>query len=317
MPSWMMDELGRVQASFPAGSSIRCRSSTNNEDLPGFNGAGLYDSKTHHPDEGHLSNTIKEIYAAMWNFRAFEEREFYRVDHFKAAMGVLLHRNFENERANGVGVSTDPIYQTDGTYYLNTQVGDDLVTNPGALSVPEEMLLDSVSEVNNDFVVISRSNLAPPDTLLMEKAYRDQMRQYLGVIHRKFRALYHAEDKAGFAMEIEYKIDAEGLLSIKQARPWATFWAAEGEPVDTSATPTGFRIYPNPVKDLLYLESGCDCALYLELYNTLGQKVDRVWVDFRGGRAEMPVAQFSQGVYVLAGVDAGGKRHFSGKLLKL
>ena len=30
----------------------RCRSSTNNEDLVGFNGAGLYDSFTHRPDEG-------------------------------------------------------------------------------------------------------------------------------------------------------------------------------------------------------------------------------------------------------------------------
>ena len=44
MPAWMMDALADAQKSFPEGTSIRCRSSTNNEDLPNFSGAGLYDS---------------------------------------------------------------------------------------------------------------------------------------------------------------------------------------------------------------------------------------------------------------------------------
>ena len=46
LPNWMLDELDNMHQSFPSGTSIRCRSSTNNEDLPGFNGAGLYTSKT-------------------------------------------------------------------------------------------------------------------------------------------------------------------------------------------------------------------------------------------------------------------------------
>ena len=49
MPEWMMTQLADMHALFPAGSSVRCRSSTNNEDLPGFSGAGLYDSKTQNP----------------------------------------------------------------------------------------------------------------------------------------------------------------------------------------------------------------------------------------------------------------------------
>ena len=28
-------------SAFPVGTAVRCRSSTNNEDLPGFSGAGL------------------------------------------------------------------------------------------------------------------------------------------------------------------------------------------------------------------------------------------------------------------------------------
>ena len=42
-PQWIIDALTDMRAEFPDGQSLRYRSSTNNEDLPGFNGAGLYD----------------------------------------------------------------------------------------------------------------------------------------------------------------------------------------------------------------------------------------------------------------------------------
>jgi phosphoenolpyruvate synthase/pyruvate phosphate dikinase len=103
MPQWMLDDLQEMHDDFPEGTAVRVRSSTNNEDLPGFSGAGLYTSKTQYPDEGHISKSIKQVYASMWNFRAYEERDFYRVDHFMAAMGVLCHPSFQNEQSNGVG----------------------------------------------------------------------------------------------------------------------------------------------------------------------------------------------------------------------
>lgn len=216
MPEWMWDALTDLQAAFPDGTSIRCRSSTNNEDLPGFNGAGLYDSKTQHPNEGHISKSIKQVYASLWNFRAFEERQFYRVDHFQTAMGVLVHPNFSNELANGVGVTTDPIGGATNTYYLNTQLGEDLVTNPNARSVPEEILLGSIS----GYTVVRHSNLVESEELLLSEQQLAEMRRYLSVIHNEFRRLYDAFSGDDFAMEVEYKITDEGRLVIKQARPW-------------------------------------------------------------------------------------------------
>jgi hypothetical protein len=225
MPQWILDDLQVMHDDFPPGTAVRCRSSTNNEDLPGFSGAGLYTSKTQHLDEGHISKSIKQVYASMWNFRAYEERDFYRVNHFIAAMGVLCHPNFEEEQSNGVGISIDPIYETDSTYYLNTQVGESLITNPDENAVPEEILLYQNPSEAGGYLVLRLSNLVEPGELVMDQEYLDQMRDFLGIIHEEFAILYDVVGAEGFGMDIEYKVTAQDQMVIKQARPWVSFWA--------------------------------------------------------------------------------------------
>ena len=218
-PEWIIEALEDMHATYPEGQSLRYRSSTNNEDLPGFSGAGLYDSKTQDPDEtaeDGIDKSIKGVWASMWNFRAFTEREFHRIDHLAAAMGVLVHPNYSDELANGVAVSFDPFGRRDGSYYVNTQLGEDLVTNPEAHSVPEELLLHP----GGTYTVTGRSNQVPAGQLLMSDAQLGQLRRHLEAIHEEFEELYGIGSGQEFAMEIEFKITSENILSIKQARPW-------------------------------------------------------------------------------------------------
>ena len=220
MPQWMFDAVTALhkEALFE-GVPIRCRSSTNNEDLPDFNGAGLYDSFTHHQDEGHLSKSIKQVFASLWNLRAYEERAFYRIDHFAAAMGVLVHRNFDNEASNGVAVSKNILYGgtifNEELYYINAQFGENLVTNPEAEAVPEQIL---APPNGTRITYVSRSNLEANRRQVLSTRNINDLARRLRTIHRGFKRLYEGNEE--FAIEIEFKFTAERELIIKQARPW-------------------------------------------------------------------------------------------------
>jgi pyruvate,water dikinase len=221
VPADLAEALQAMHQALPPGTNARCRSSTNNEDLEGFNGAGLYDSYTHRADEGHITKTIKQVWASLWNFRAFEEREFYRIDHFASAMGVLVHPNFDDERANGVAV-TKNIYDPQWTgLYINVQVGEALVTNPDPGATPDEILVqvlppDDALEVQ----YIRHSSLVAAGSTVLTRAELEGLVALLGRIQRHFAPLYgHAPDD-GFAMDVELKVDVRGGLVIKQARPW-------------------------------------------------------------------------------------------------
>ena len=313
LPEWMYEELGVMQASFPEGTSIRCRSSTNNEDLPGFSGAGLYTSKTQHPEEGHIEKSVKQVFASLWNFRAFDEREFYLIDHFQAAMGILVHPNFSDEEANGVGVSTDPIYLTEETFYINTQIGEDLVTNPEALSIPEEILLSTTLTGDQGYSVVRASNQTSDDNLVMEVVHLDELRANLQVIHDEFEILYEAEDQERFAMEIEYKITKDNELSIKQARPWLF-----SDRLDTDIATTqgqsgqAISIFPNPTNAFIIIKNDGLDRYNIRIYDMDGKAVLRL--DDKQ-ISTLDLSDFASGTYFLEIVNISSGDHYMEKIV--
>lgn len=220
MPTPMLDALSNTQQSFADSTSIRCRSSTNTELLPRFGGAGLYESYTHHPEEGHLSKSIMQVYASLWNLRAFEEREFHRVDHFATAMAVILHPSYRSEHASGVAVTKDILYGSPNFHYVLTKSEDDLLVPPRRKLRPEEMLLP---HDNNDSVKVIRSadNRSPYGESVLSLEHQQQLKRFLSLIHLRFTKLLQVSpESTSFAMEIEFKITQSGSLAIKQTRPW-------------------------------------------------------------------------------------------------
>ena len=96
---------------------LRFRSSSNVEDLEGFNGAGLYTSSTgflypqaQDADDRHknIAKALRETWASYWGLEPFEERTLEGIDHLSGWMGVLVHPNFDDryEEGNGVMILT-------------------------------------------------------------------------------------------------------------------------------------------------------------------------------------------------------------------
>ncbi|MDQ3675427.1 MAG: PEP/pyruvate-binding domain-containing protein, partial [Actinomycetota bacterium] len=161
------------------------------------------------------------VWASLWNFRAFDEREFHRIDHLAAAMGVLVHVNFDDELANGVAVTKNPYDPNWPGFYVNVQVGESLVTNPDPNATPDELLISAIGPQGEyETQYIRRSSLTTDGEPVMNTAQIAGLTSVMETIQRRFKVIYEAQDDPAFAMDIEFKIDAAGKLAVKQARPW-------------------------------------------------------------------------------------------------
>ena len=203
---------------------VRFRSSTNAEDLPNFSGAGLYTSAGATLEEGQesIANAIRVVWASTWNYQAFVERDFYRVDHRSVYMGVLIHPAFAGELANGVALTINEFTTSRPAFYINSQVGEVSVTNPTGEATPEQILYYTWYE-EPEYEVITRSSLIerhenwPAGPAIFTDSELNQLADYLGVIHHHFRQ--NLSGGAEFAMDVEFKLAPGRRLVIKQARP--------------------------------------------------------------------------------------------------
>ncbi len=236
LPPALLQRIAEVERGFPAGTVLRLRSSTNNEDLPGFNGAGLYSSRTWDPaasasaQKASFADVMKDVWSSLWSFRAVEERTFHRIDHETTAMGVLVHPSYEHDGAAGVAVTRNIYDPAAVAHYVNVQPVDDSVTSPEGGAIPEELLLRPDARSGRfEPHVLRRSNvLSRPDSdddvdshggQVLSPAQQQALGQTLDRIHAHFQRALGAQADRRFAMDVEFIVD-DGAIRVLQARPW-------------------------------------------------------------------------------------------------
>jgi rifampicin phosphotransferase len=102
---------------------VFARSSTNSEDLPGFNGAGLYTSVPNVLGDEALAKAVKTVWASVWNDAAFDAREAAGIDHKTVQAAVLVQRGM-NADAAGVMITENPFEPTEyGAIFINAKRG--------------------------------------------------------------------------------------------------------------------------------------------------------------------------------------------------
>jgi hypothetical protein len=224
-------------------------------------------------------------------------------------MGVLCHPNYSNEKSNSVAISSDPIYNSDNTFYLNSQLGEDLITNPDTNSIPEEILLDK--EIG--YVVIGHSNFLPNDTTIMSEEHLDQMREFLHIIHNEFENLYNAKDNKTFAMDIECKITSENQLIIKQARPWVAYTPVKKYIFDYLK----LKVFPNPANEYITVQCNSCNLTKIKITNIIGQQFQEYNLNnIENSTVKISVEKLPSGIYVLSGFGGDNNRYESKKFMK-
>lgn len=228
------EQVGAVFGS--KATMVRLRSSSNVEDGLEFNGAGLYTSESGcpldllgsggasacDPNKGRrpLETALKTVWASVWNFGAYEEREYYQVDHAEVAMGVLVSTRYEDEQANGVVFTGNPNDFEDNRYTVNVQVGEIEVVNPPVGTTAE---LDRLSIMDGAVTAIERvaaSSEVPAGEVVLTNAQLEE----LGAVVAAVAAVYPIELGEHAAndvlLDLEFKITGEGKLIFKQIRPF-------------------------------------------------------------------------------------------------
>ena len=215
----------KMLADFP-GQRMRFRSSTNAEDLDGFTGAGLYTSKSGdlYDAARPVADAIRKVWASIWNYKAYQEREYRSIDHRAVGMALLVHRSFQDEEANGVAL-TGNIFDTTGLepgFYINVQEGEDSVVIPEGGHTTDQFIY-YFYQPGQPVVFLSHSSLIPAGEVVLTNKETYRLGQALDRIHTYFKGLYGDKIGTFYGMDVEFKfdvsVDGEPNLWVKQARP--------------------------------------------------------------------------------------------------
>lgn len=213
--------------------TIRFRSSTNTEDIDGFNGAGLYASKSgilNHSKKS-FEKAIKKVWSSTWSYKAFMERFYFGILQTSVSMGILCHRSFPNEEANGVVITKNLYRKNYRGFVVNAQKGDVSVVKPPNGVTCEQMIC--YSDKNDAFYgekeiveyisysnILNTSELAvlSTDEVINLTSSLSKIKKY---IYQKNRKKIRNLTYYNFGLDFEFKLfGSERQLYIKQMRPF-------------------------------------------------------------------------------------------------
>ena len=204
---------------------FRFRSSTNAEDMEGFSGAGLYKSKTAVIGDSikTVEKAIQKVWASLWNLQAFNEREYFNINQQKVAMGILVHRSFPNEIANGVAITKNIYRESNLGMVINVQLGNESVVEPSKGVICDQVVCyesgtNKIYTEKDIVEVITKSSLNNNQLIMTDKEIINLCKQ-LEIIKKYYFRNSGEFEYNKFGLDVEFKLDTDNrTLYIKQVR---------------------------------------------------------------------------------------------------
>lgn len=207
------------------GRGVFVRSSTNAEDLEGFNGAGLYDTVPNVTSKAKLADALRKVWASLWNYHAVEERTLFGMSQRDCAVAILVQVGV-NATAAGVLITKNLFDPEDlRGYTINAKRGLGLRV-VGGTTVPEQVIYDTG---NFGTKILSRSD--DPTMLIFDDkgGVKEVPNDNKGVILTEERAKLLSDTVSQFVplfsrkhpLDVEWVLEGEKVW-IVQSRPYVS-----------------------------------------------------------------------------------------------
>jgi pyruvate,water dikinase len=174
-------------------------------------------------EEKPVSEAIRKVWASLWEERAFDEREYYGIDHRLAYMGVAVNPSFVLERASAVAITNLQVDGGAALYRLNSQAGRESVVQPEDPTAVAELL--SFRRVGDppqagELSIQVRSNRVPDGEQVWPADRLAELARLLFRIQDHFANQVYPHI-VPLHLDLEIKHSAEGQVVIKQVRPFS------------------------------------------------------------------------------------------------
>ena len=167
-----------------------------------------------------VERAVKKVYASLWNERAFEEREYYRMDHRQAFMGLAVNASFVRERLDAVAVTNLPSQTGLPLYRVVSQKdGQPVVRPPDPTLVAETLVFRrGVDDRPTGVELVTPSSLSGGQPLWSDGALAE-LAGLLFKIQDHFSRVVYAKTP-NLSLDMEIKVTADDRIVVKQARPY-------------------------------------------------------------------------------------------------
>lgn len=172
-------------------------------------------------DEKSAWRAIRRVWASLWNVRAFDDREYYGIDHRAVFMGLAVHPTFVGEEVEAVVVTGLEPDARAPLYRVVSQRGEIGVVQPLDPEARPEILTFRRGEGDapEELTLVQSSSLADGGVSLWSD---ERVRELAGLVfdvHDHFSTIVYPELDP-LMLDIEVDVTMDGDTVIKQVRPY-------------------------------------------------------------------------------------------------
>jgi pyruvate, water dikinase len=171
-------------------------------------------------DEKSALRAIRKVWSSLWNDRAYDERDYYGVDHARVKMAIAVIISEKEEQLEAVAFTNVRFRQAPPFYELITQAGEIGVVrpiDPRARSEARLFYRGQNNEITQD-LLLSPSSESPQGASLWSPERLAELGRVLFAVQDYFEVNVYPGKP--LSLDIELKITRDDRLLVKQARPY-------------------------------------------------------------------------------------------------